>query len=559
MHVPSIRDVDRARRRSLRARLIVASTTLLTAAALPAVAAHAADLQATPSTFSSVFSGAKSGDVIHLAAGDYGTFRGGSKSGPVTITGTGATLSASLGASQNLILDGLTIRDMSTNGARNLVVQNSTFTGATVIQTPTSAPNANIVIDHNTFSNIDVCSSCYEGRLAVRGYQNTQPVGVTISNNLFGPGGDSDGIQIVGDAYGVQIGPGNEFRGLAQVSTAHTDAIQLYGSSHTLITGNWMHDNATGIMAPDGSDHEIITNNVISTTGYPWPIVMGNAVGNTVTHNTLPGSGGAVEVDKSNDGTASSGNVVTDNVLASVVSASGGKPQGTTVDYNLISGGTQGSHDVKGKPTYVGGSAPTTWAGFALTSSSAGAGQASDGLAMGIVPGTPLGGGPSSPGTPGAPGAPGTNDGGGGTVAGTTTPGTGGSGGTGGTSGSGGSGGTDGDASGDASATASSTRSAAGGGGPLAITRSALSQTRFSTKLRFAVTVRSRVGAVDRVAFMLDGRWIATAKRRPYALTYKVPRNLRYRAHVLRIKAIAKSGTSGSISVKVTRVRPFKG
>ena len=46
------------------------------------------------------------------------------------------------------------------------------------------------------------------------------------------------------------------FTGLAQVSATHTDAIQLYGSSHTLITGNWLHDNSTGIMAPDTSDHD---------------------------------------------------------------------------------------------------------------------------------------------------------------------------------------------------------------------------------------------------------------------------------------------------------------
>jgi hypothetical protein len=540
MHVPPIRDVDDERRRGLRARLIGACTLLALAALAPAGAARAADLQATPSNFASVFSAAKAGDVIHLAPGNYGAFRGGSKSGAVTITGAGATLSASLGASQNLILDGLTITSLDTNGARNLTVRNSTFTGATVIQTPTSAPNANVVLDHNTFSNINVCSSCYEGRLAVRGYNNTQPVGVTISNNLFGPGGDSDGIQIVGDAYGVQIGPGNEFRGMAQVSAAHTDAVQLYGSSHTLITGNWMHDNSTGIMAPDGSDHETITNNVISTTGYPWPIVMGNAVGNTVTHNTLPGSGGAVEIDVSNGGAASSGNVVKDNVVASVVNATGGKPQGATVDYNLISSGVQGSHDVKGKPTYAGGAAPTSWAGFALASSSPGVGKASDGRSMGIVPGTVLGGGPSSPGAGGA----------GGTGTGTGT-GTGGSTGT-----TPGAGAPAGSSSGGSAASVLAGSAIGGGSGPTLTVKKSLSQMRFSTKLRFAVAVRSASSAIDRVAFMLDGRWIRTDKTSPFSLAYKVPRTVRYRTHVLRIKAFAKNGASGSLVVKVKRVRP---
>jgi hypothetical protein len=510
---------------------------------MSATAVQAASLQATSSSFGSVFSGAKAGDVIHLAAGDYGTFNGGSKSGTVTITGAGAKMYANLGASQNLVLDGLTLDGLVTNGAHNILVRNSTFTAATVIQTPTNAPNANIVLDHNSFSGINVCSTCYEGRLTVRGYENTQPVGVTISNNLFGPSGDSDGIQIVGDAYGVKVGPGNEFRGLAQISQAHTDAIQLYGSSHTLITGNWLHDNETGIMAPDGSDHETITNNVIKTTGYPWPIVMGNAVGNTVTHNTLPGSGGAVEVDTSNGGAASSGNVVKDNVLDDIINASGGAPQGTSADYNLISSAKIGSHDIKGTPTYAGGPAPTSWAGFALAAGATGTGKASDGTSMGIVPGAtgapPAGGQPPA----GPPTSPGTTTPSGAKPAGT--------------------------ASGAASSAphapnAAAPRGAGGAAGtvanvPTLAVKKSKSSLRFAAKLRFAVTVRAAGSPIDRVAFMIDGRWVHTDKHNPFSLTWKVPHATRYGAHVLRIKAFAKDGTSGTISIKVVRVRAARG
>ena len=48
-------------------------------------AAQAADLAATPSTFSSVFSSAKAGDSVVLASGSYGSFKGGSKTGLVTV------------------------------------------------------------------------------------------------------------------------------------------------------------------------------------------------------------------------------------------------------------------------------------------------------------------------------------------------------------------------------------------------------------------------------------------------------------------------------------------
>jgi hypothetical protein len=60
-------------------------------------------------------------------------------------------------------------------------------------------------------------------------------------------------------------------------------------SSHTLIAGNYFHGNDTGIMAPDGTDHERIQGNVFvnSPDAYPWAIVLGSDVGSTVAHNTL--------------------------------------------------------------------------------------------------------------------------------------------------------------------------------------------------------------------------------------------------------------------------------
>ena len=73
-------------------------------------------------------------------------------------------------------------------------------------------------------------------------------------------------MQITGNANGVVVGPGNEFFNLAQSSSVHTDSIQLYGASDTTITGNYIHDAAEGIMAPDGGDSGFlhIENNVFS-------------------------------------------------------------------------------------------------------------------------------------------------------------------------------------------------------------------------------------------------------------------------------------------------------
>ncbi len=109
-----------------------------------------------------------------------------------------------------------------------------------------------------------------------------------ITNSHFGNGGCSDGVQIVGDAYGVQIGPGNEFSGIRQgTCAAHVDSIQLYGSSHTQIVGNYFHDDDTIIMAPDGGDSEVIADNVMVGGGYVPAVQLGSHDGTQFVHNTV--------------------------------------------------------------------------------------------------------------------------------------------------------------------------------------------------------------------------------------------------------------------------------
>src|SRR4051812_22985933 len=108
--------------RTMRRRFIALLTALAAAVAAIALpgAAAAADLNASPSNLSSVYSSAQGGDVIHLAAGSYGTFSGGSKPSVVTLTpqsGATATISPNLGSSvNNLRFDGVTISDLFTNG-----------------------------------------------------------------------------------------------------------------------------------------------------------------------------------------------------------------------------------------------------------------------------------------------------------------------------------------------------------------------------------------------------------------------------------------------------------
>jgi hypothetical protein len=344
---------------------------------------------ATPTTLAKVYGSAKGGAVIRLAPGAYGAFTGGQKSATVTVRGPvhgTATMSVQLTGPQRLVIDHVTVTDAYLNGVQDVTIRRSTFTGQARVDA--TLRRAGILLSHNHFGAIDPCAECFEGRLTVKGddHPDGVPVGITIRDNRFGPGGAADGVQIIGTPYGVRIGPGNRFSGLGQSqaqNAPHTDPIQLYGSTHTVITGNLITGNATGIMAPDGSDHETITDNVIQTTGYPWPIVMGGAHGNRIQHNTLPG-GGSVEVGLSNAGDPSVDVLVQDNVMRSVVDAKGGAATGVTQDYNLVLAGRVGPHDLRGRPRYRGGAQPRSFAGFRLAHSSAGRGRGSASSDIGI-------------------------------------------------------------------------------------------------------------------------------------------------------------------------------
>src|SRR5690348_14634369 len=171
----------------------------------------------------------------------------------------------SFNPSDHIRLDGLTIRDLTFQGnTHDVTVANSKFTGQAVLRADQMV-NSNIVFDHDTFANINVCNNCYEGRLQVAGQPSGgRSSGITIETSTFGPGGGADGLQ--DGRWGVQI-LSNEFTWIREIDAVHTDALQLYGQDYTVIRGNYFHDDDTDIMAPDGGDHEQITDNVFVGDG----------------------------------------------------------------------------------------------------------------------------------------------------------------------------------------------------------------------------------------------------------------------------------------------------
>jgi len=288
------------------------------------------------------------------------------------------------GSGGTMAVDGVEV-DPTGPCSNNLTFDFITYTGGLDI-IPRCA-NMAILVDHDTFDNLG--SATWEGRVNVQSLDQgvAQPNGVTISNSHFSgetSGADcSDGIDVLGGAYGTVIS-GNEFTDIHQDGcTAHSDPIQLYGSSHTTVTGNYFHDNGDGsggMMTDAGDDYVTVTNNVfVCTCIYPHSIVVRGGDNWLIQHNTFAG-GGAVRMDNST-GPSPTNNVVRDNVFT----GAGGilnlcNCNWGTHDHNLNSD-QPGTSEITGTPVFVGGGGH---AGYRLAPRSPGKGAASDGRDMGI-------------------------------------------------------------------------------------------------------------------------------------------------------------------------------
>jgi hypothetical protein len=468
-----------------------------TVAAFPA-AASAADLNASPANLGSVFGAAQGGDVIHLAAGSYGNFSGGSKPSTVSLVaapGAAVTMGVAFAPADHIALDGVTVTGANLVGAHDVAITNSTFTGMTTIDA--KLPNANIVFSGDRFDGIDMCSTCGEGRVTVRGYSNSsQPVGVTITNSHFGGGGQSDGVQIIGGAYGVQVGPGNEFTGIRQGSfAAHVDPIQLYGSSHTLITGNYFHDNSTGIMAPDGGEAERIENNAFVMDEYPWAVIASHIPGLVMRHNTVVG--GSLHVDDAtNPGSAST--PTSGQATNNAGPVTFGQRGSFTESYNVFPGAS-GTKDINASPKLAGGAKPASYAAFVLAPGAPGVKAADDGTDMGIVL--------TAPPAPPPPPPP---------------------------------------------AAASFAAASLGSAPTVSLSRPRVGA-RFTSRLDLKAKAADDHG-IARVGFWVDRQWVGTDRTAPYAMKWRASKRTGFRSHTVTVRAFSVDGGVSSWAITVKRV-----
>jgi hypothetical protein len=391
-------------------------STLAVAAGLLAFGAgttQAATYSATTSTFATVLAGAVHGDTIELATGNYGTFSG---------TTQAVTIQAASGATPVMQFDfgstahGFTIDGVSgasgeiLTGAHDITIRDSSFTDGLKIDGVT---DANILLDHDEFLNIDAAPAGLPARVALP-YTCATASGVTVQNSLFA-GGDADGVQ-AGCALTVQD---NEFRDVAEHTgtTNHTDAIQCGGGcpGGLVIRRNWIHltslATTQGITAYDTVSDALVEDNVVDIFRV-WGIEWYSDTDSIIRHNTVvyrapdcgwPGAPcGYIGLDHKPGDPAGSGTVIEDNI-ATGLSIDNGSTTGSE-DYNLFEDGSgTGANDLTGSPTFAGGATPTTFAGFALTGGSTGKSAAADGSDLGArvgslpsTPDTTIDSGPSS-------------------------------------------------------------------------------------------------------------------------------------------------------------------
>lgn len=372
-----------------RMKLFFVSVLLLGAAQ---VSFAACDQTLSPgANLASAVSSAPVGSTVCLSSGNYGSvnlFGITGRTGFVTLqsaSGVGASISPQTGNSRYIRFQSLTITGALQNScSRNIQYVGNTVTGQITL-TNSACPDLATLFDGNKFGSINVGGG-YEGRLSL-----IYGSGITLQNNTFGPGGASDGIFMGGNVSNVMIGPGNVFTGIleANCGTVHCDAIQGYGAGTGItIQGNYFEKGDTFIMMPDGSSGVAVKNNVFNGNGVSYidKIQFGSANSPIFQHNTLTNV--RASFDSKTGETASSSALVENNIMAagsSFKTTGGSGCASCTFRYDMFdsSGNAIGSSNLIGSPTFVGGSGPTAWAGFKLTSTSLGRLAASDGTDLG--------------------------------------------------------------------------------------------------------------------------------------------------------------------------------
>jgi len=346
------------------------------------------DRNATTSTFSAEVAAATPGQTVCLTqSANYGSFTGTNKA--ITITpadGISPTMTLNLGSGDaDFTIDGkretwddttgLHINGGSIQaGVTGVTFRDFWSTGAGRLWVFDAGPicGSNITIDHGHFYDV------YSGEAIIYvDHTSGEPcnTGLTIQNSLFRHS-SADGVKLSNDAR-VDI-LDNKFLDSKEClpgigcSGNHTDAVQFYSGTGSVVRGNWVDQCDQAISGFDGQSSALIEHNLVTNCGAHWLTYMADTPASTVQWNTIGDSAGAVICGNKSGLDTPSDTIIRNNVARGIALTGGGAT--CTPDQNtnnlVDSGATAGN--VNGIPLWVSGGAPTTFEGYCLSALSPG-------------------------------------------------------------------------------------------------------------------------------------------------------------------------------------------
>ena len=134
----------------------IAAALTIAVALLAAPTADAIERHATPSNLTTVFSNARANDTIRLASGNYGTFRGGIKSGMVTLAPeprAHVTMELDFNPAANITISRVTVTGgVITGGStHDITIRSSNVPGQIWLDTR-ELQNADVTLQTTTFT-----------------------------------------------------------------------------------------------------------------------------------------------------------------------------------------------------------------------------------------------------------------------------------------------------------------------------------------------------------------------------------------------------------------------
>lgn len=383
----------------------------------------------TDCTLAAACTAASNGDTVRLQTGDYGTFVGCTKGSPgVTfMPAAGATPKVRFNTTTTaswLTFDGIKIgggKSDINGGTTHFTIKNAEVAHQMILDGRgvdfddshiTLGPNLAFTMSEDTDGN----PSADEGRVSIfRDDNGDTPSGILFTGDVWGsstgghtalpngapPSGCWDGILANAGGWDVE---NSTFANLTQgpVSNqgfcdAHVDSVSFYAGpngtySDVNFTNVYIYDSQSGIVDYDSHGVRIAIRNSAFYNIPPYGIAPCDAIcvkGSTdevIDHVTVKGS--RIQIGDNNQGGHSAGATVRNSIIQGPV-LTNGTVTGLVQDHNLCLTGTctgTGSLNGSPAPTWVGGLTPTTFAGWALASSSRGENAASDGTDIGVNP-----------------------------------------------------------------------------------------------------------------------------------------------------------------------------